>query len=93
MAVETIRMSSKGQLVIPQDIREEVHAEEGTVFMVVGSKDTIVLKKIITPSKEELIRNLGEFAKKMTPKMEKLGIKECDVPKIIKQFRREKREA
>ncbi len=93
MAVETIRMSSKGQLVIPQDIREEMHAEEGTVFMVVGSKDTIVLKKIITPSKEELIKNLGEFAKKMTPKMEKLGIKESDVPEIIKRFRREKREA
>ncbi len=93
MTVETVRMSSKGQLVIPQDIREEVHAEEGTVFMVVGSKDTIVLKKVITPSKQELIRNLGEFAKKMTPKMEKLGIRESDVPEILKQFRREKREA
>ena len=92
MTVETIRMSSKGQLVIPQDIREEVNAEEGTVFMVVGSKDTIILKKIITPSKEELIKNLGEFAKKMTVKMEKLGIKENAVPEIIKQFRREKRE-
>lgn len=93
MAVETIRMSSKGQLVIPQDIREEMHAQEGTVFMVVGSKDTIILKKIITPSREELIKNLSDFAKKMTPKMEKLGIKESDVPEMIKRFRREKQEA
>ncbi|VVB81041.1 Uncharacterised protein [uncultured archaeon] len=35
MEVETVKMSSKGQIVIPQDIREELHASEGTVFSVV----------------------------------------------------------
>jgi len=56
--VETIKMSSKGQVVIPQDIREELHMHEGTVFAVVGSKDTIVLKKIATPSKAELLKGI-----------------------------------
>ena len=32
MPAETIKMSSRGQIVIPQDIREELKASEGTIF-------------------------------------------------------------
>ncbi len=79
MNVETIRMSSKGQVVIPQDIREEVHVDEGTLFAVVGTGDTIILKKIVTPSKEELIKYLGFFAKKATAKLQSKGVTEIDL--------------
>lgn len=79
MNVETIRMSSKGQVVIPQDVREEIQVEEGTVFAVVGSRDTIILKKITTPSKEELIKDLGLFAKKAKMKLQQKGITEKDL--------------
>lgn len=79
MTVETIRMSSKGQIVIPQDVREELHVDEGTVFAVVGSKDTIILKKIATPSKEELIKGLGLFAKKAKVKLQSRGITEANL--------------
>ena len=81
MNVETIKMSSKGQVVIPQGIREELHASEGTVFAVVGTKDTIVLKKITTPSKEDLIKNLSLFAKKAKTKLQSKGITEKDLQK------------
>ncbi len=79
MNVETVRMSSKGQVVIPQDVREELHVDEGTVFAVVGSRDTIILKKINTPSKEELIKDLGFFAKKAKVKLQSKGITEKDL--------------
>ena len=79
MIVETVRMSSKGQIVIPQDIREEIHVEEGTVFAVVGTKDTIILKRITTPSKEELIKDLGFFAKRAKTKLQNRGITEKDL--------------
>ncbi len=79
MAVETVRMSSKGQIVIPLDLREELQVDEGTIFAVVGSKDTIVLKKIATPSKEELIKDLGLFAKKAKIKLQSRGITEKDL--------------
>lgn len=72
-------MSSKGQIVIPLDIREELHAHTGTVFAVVGSKDTIVLKKIITPSKEDLIKDLGLFAKNAKKKLQSKGFTEKDL--------------
>lgn len=79
MNVETVRMSSKGQIVIPQDIRDEVQVAEGTVFAVVGTKDTIILKRITTPSKEELIKDLGLFAKKAKMKLQRRGITEKDL--------------
>lgn len=79
MNVETIRMSSKGQVVIPQYIREEIHVTEGTVFAVVGTKDTIILKKITTPSKEELIKGLEFFAKKAKVKLQSKGVTEKDL--------------
>ncbi len=76
MSLETVRMSSKGQVVIPQDIRNDINVSEGTVFAVIGSKDTIILKKIATPSKEDLIRDLRIFAKKAKAKLKKKGISE-----------------
>ncbi len=79
MTVETVKMSSKGQIVIPQDIREEVKAKEGTVFAVIGSKDTVILKKIVTPSKNELIRQLTTIAKEGKERLIKKGIKESDL--------------
>lgn len=79
MSVETVRMSSKGQVVIPQDIREEIHVDEGTVFAVIGTRDTIILKKIVTPSKEELIMDLGFLAKKAKIKLQRKGVTEKDL--------------
>ncbi|MBS3067401.1 AbrB/MazE/SpoVT family DNA-binding domain-containing protein [Candidatus Micrarchaeota archaeon] len=52
--VELTHMTSKGQIVIPLDIRKEVNANEGTVFAVFGTGDTIMLKKVHKPTKEEL---------------------------------------
>ncbi len=81
MAVGTIKMSSKGQVVIPQDIRDELNASEGTVFAVIGSKDSVILKKIETPSKEDLIKELEKIAKEGKRKLQARGIKETDLKK------------
>ena len=88
---ETIKMSSRGQIVIPQDIREEIKASEGTIFSVVSAKDAIILKKLSTPSKEDLIKELGAIALESRKRAEKLGIKESDVPELIQRFRKSKK--
>ena len=90
MTIETTKMSSKGQIVIPQDIREEIKAKEGTIFAVLGSNDTIILKKIETPSKETLIKELTNIAKEGRRRAEKLGIKESDIPDMVHRIRKEK---
>ena len=62
MQAETTKMSSRGQVVIPQGVREELNAGEGTIFSVTSSSDAIILKKVSVPSKDELIRELEAIA-------------------------------
>jgi AbrB family looped-hinge helix DNA binding protein len=44
--MEITKMSSKGQIVIPQKIRDELKINEGTIVAVEKMKDMIVIKKI-----------------------------------------------
>ncbi|MEK6810967.1 MAG: AbrB family transcriptional regulator [Nanoarchaeota archaeon] len=91
MTVEMIKMSSKGQIVIPQGIRAEICASEGTMFAVISGRDSIVLKKIVTPSKEELICELKEIAREGAKRAEKLGIRESDVLDLVHKARKNKK--
>jgi AbrB family looped-hinge helix DNA binding protein len=40
----TTRMSSKGQVVIPERIRQQLRLQAGTQFVVVGDRDVVILK-------------------------------------------------
>lgn len=91
MTIEIIKMSSKGQVVIPQHLRDELNAHEGSVFAVFGSKDSVVLKRIKTPSKDDLIKDLEKIAKEGRKRAEKLGIKEHDVTSLVHKTRQTKR--
>ena len=48
--VATTKLSSKGQVVIPEEIRRRLGLKTGSQFVVVGNKDTVVLKAIAPPS-------------------------------------------
>jgi AbrB family looped-hinge helix DNA binding protein len=48
----TTRMSSKGQVVIPETIRKQLNLKEGAQFVVVGEGDVVILKAITAPSME-----------------------------------------
>lgn len=89
MEMETTKMSSRGQVVIPENVRAMVSASEGTLFAVAGSKDTIVLKKIDMPSTEELIRDLESIAKEGRKHLESRGLKESDILNLVRKARRE----
>ena len=86
--METIRMSSKGQIVIPQRIREELHAEEGTMFTVLGSKNAVILKKLDTPSKIDLLKELEHIAKTGKHRLQQKGIRELDIHTIVEKRRK-----
>ncbi len=55
---ELTRISSKGQVVIPTDIRERMHITKGSVFGVTTEKDMIILKKIDTRLKPDDLKTL-----------------------------------
>lgn len=49
----TTKMSSKGQVVIPENIRKRLNLKEGTQFVVTGKEDVVILKAISEPSLDE----------------------------------------
>ena len=46
----TTKMSSKGQVVIPESIRKSLKLKAGTQFVVVAEGDVVILKTITPPS-------------------------------------------
>jgi len=86
--VDTVKMSSKGQIVIPLSVREELKAKEGTVFAVVSGQDTVILKKITLPDKKDLIKELTAIARDGKKRLKSKGIKEKDIVGIVAKRRR-----
>jgi AbrB family looped-hinge helix DNA binding protein len=85
--IATTKLSSKGQVVIPEIIRESLHMEAGTQFVVIGLDDTIVLKSITPPpmSKFKSLLSKAEKAAKAA------GLKKSDVNAAISQVRKAKK--
>lgn len=44
--MEITKISSKGQIVIPQKIRDELEINEGSIVAIEKMKDLVVIKKI-----------------------------------------------
>lgn len=47
--IELTRASSKGQIVLPKEIRNRLHIKKGTVFALKATDDVVLLKKIENP--------------------------------------------
>ena len=81
--VSTTRMSSKGQVVIPENIRKQLNLKAGAQFIVVGEKDVVILKNITPPSLDEFDNLIAEARKKG----KQAGIAKSDVGDAISEAR------
>jgi AbrB family looped-hinge helix DNA binding protein len=79
----TTRMSSKGQIVIPEAIRKQLNLKAGAQFIVVGEDDVVILKAIAAPGMDTfdiLIQQARQQAKLA-------GLKRSDVAKAVSKTR------
>jgi AbrB family looped-hinge helix DNA binding protein len=82
----TTRLSSKGQIVIPEDIRQRLGLKAGAQFVVVGEGDVVILKVIAPPSMKEfddLITQAKGLARRA-------GLQRRDIAAAIKKVRAHK---
>jgi AbrB family looped-hinge helix DNA binding protein len=82
-ALATTRMSSKGQVVIPEDVRNSMGLRPGDQFVVLGEKGTLILKSIEKPDMSQFDRLIS-----MARKQAKLaGLKKSDIARAIASVR------
>jgi AbrB family looped-hinge helix DNA binding protein len=85
-SVATTKLSSKGQVVIPENIRKKLHLKTGAQFVVVGDKDVVILKNISPPTIEEF----DELIAKARKSAKNAGLKKTDIKNAIAKVRGEK---
>ncbi len=84
--LSTTKMSSKGQVVIPESIRKTLGLESGCQFLVLGEKDAVILKTISAPSKKEFSGLLSKAHKAA----QKAGLQSRDITEAIVKVRGKK---
>ncbi|MDU9048917.1 MAG: AbrB/MazE/SpoVT family DNA-binding domain-containing protein [Candidatus Electrothrix sp. Rat3] len=84
--VSTTKMSSKGQVVIPENIRKTLNLNAGAQFIVVGDKDVVILKSITPPSIDEF----DDLIAQARSDGENAGLKKSDIADAIKKVRGKK---
>lgn len=85
MEVETAKMSERGQIIIPKDVREYIGAAENTIFTIMPlDRETIIMKKL---DKMKLIQELRNIRQSVKEKLTSQEINE-EIAKVRKQRRR-----
>jgi AbrB family looped-hinge helix DNA binding protein len=79
----TTKMSSKGQVVIPENIRKRLKLKAGSQFVVVGENDVVILKAIAAPSTEAFDALIAEARKQAR----EAGLKRSDIIDAIAKVR------
>lgn len=85
MALELTRLSERGQVVIPTELRKSMNLKEGERFIVMGLGDTIILRKLEL-SQERL--RLKRLIKESRERASKAGFSEREVEHLIRETRK-----
>ncbi len=90
MNIEITKITSKGQVVIPQGIRERNEIEEGEKFIVYDTDDSIILKRVKNLERIKDIKKLEKIFSSMWKTTRLKNIKENDIESEIAIYRKEK---
>lgn len=80
----TTRLSSRGQVVIPEEIRTALRLEPGAQFVVLADADVVILKRIDAPPRSDI----RALAAKVRKQVRRAGMKPADLQKAIRGVRR-----
>ena len=85
MSLEFTRLSEKGQVVIPNEMRKKMKLKEGTRFIVLGLDNTIVLRRL--EASEERLR-LKQLLLKARQKADKIGFTRKEIEGFVESSRK-----
>ena len=80
----TTTLSSKGQVVIPEEIRMQLGLEAGAQFVVIADRDVVIFKLLEPPSLKEFAGLVGR-ARQVA---KQTGMTRADIASSVKKVRR-----
>ena len=81
--ISTTKLSSKGQVVIPEEVRDKLGLSPGAQFVVVGEGDVVVLKLVSAPD----LGDLDDLLAEARSQARRAGLKRSEVAAVIKDVR------
>jgi AbrB family looped-hinge helix DNA binding protein len=81
--IATTKMSSKGQVVIPENIRKQLNLKNGSQFIVVAQDDVVIFKAITPPAMDQFDELIG----RARSQARKAGLKKADLASAIARVR------
>lgn len=81
--LSTTRMSSKGQVVIPENVRNRLGLVEGDQFVVLGDRDVVILKALSAPS----MKDFDALISKARKQAKETRMKRSDIGRAIAKVR------
>jgi len=85
MSLDMTRLSEKGQIVIPNEMRKRMGLKEGTRFLVIGLDNTIVLRRLELSQEKMRLKQLLE---KSRVKAERVGFTGKEIDRLIHSYRK-----
>ncbi len=81
--IATTRMSSKGQVVIPENVRKRLGLKAGSEFVVVAGDDAVVLRPVTEPDMSQFDELLAEARRQAR----RAGLRKADITNAIRTVR------
>ncbi|MEO5826450.1 MAG: AbrB/MazE/SpoVT family DNA-binding domain-containing protein [Gemmatimonadales bacterium] len=80
----TTTLSSKGQVVIPEEIRVQLGLEPGAQFVVIADRDVVIFKLLEPPS----LKDFAALVSRARKAAKQTGMTQADVAAAVKKVRR-----
>jgi AbrB family looped-hinge helix DNA binding protein len=80
----TTTLSSKGQVVIPEEIRQRLGLKAGAQFVVVADGDVVIFKRLGAPD----LREFAPLVKHARLVAKKTGLRRADIAAAVDKVRR-----
>ena len=89
--VITTKMSSKGQVVLPEALRQMYGWESGTAFTILTYKGSIIMQPLKTPTEDEIAAEFEAAFEESRRQAKAAGMTPMDISNAISDVRRERR--
>ena len=89
--VMTTKMSSKGQVVLPEALRQMYGWDSGTAFTILTYKGSIIMQPLKTPTEDEIAAEFEAAFEESRRQAKAAGMTPMDISNAISDVRRERR--